>query len=54
MKILPDFRSPDNLRLSAAPLYTSFTQLYDAVARIEHVVRERLYEKYPAKAPPVT
>lgn len=54
MKVLPDFRSPDNLRLSAAPLYTSFTQLYDAAARIERVVRERLYEKYPAEAPPVT
>jgi kynureninase len=54
MKVLPDFRSPDNLRLSAAPLYTSFTQLYDAVARIERVVRDRLYEKYPTEAPPVT
>lgn len=54
MKVLPDFRSPDNLRLSAAPLYTSYVQLYEAVARIERVMRERLYEKYAKEAPAVT
>jgi kynureninase len=54
MNVLPDFRSPDNLRLSVAPLYTSYRQLYEAVQRIAIVVRERLYENYSAQAAEVT
>ena len=48
MAVLPDFRYPDNLRLGIAPLYTSFADLHEAVARIARVVRER-----PLRALPV-
>jgi len=54
VKVIPDFRSPDNIRLGIAPLYTSFGEIREAVARIERVVTERLYEKYSAEAPDVT
>lgn len=51
MDVLLDFRRPDNLRLAAAPLYTTFRELYAAVERLRRVVVERLYEQY---APAVT
>jgi kynureninase len=54
MAVLPDFRYPDNLRLGIAPLYTSFGDLHEAVARIARVVRDRRYERYPAERPTIT
>ena len=51
MAVLPDFRYPDNLRLGIAPLYTSFADLHEAVARIARVVREGRYERYPSEPP---
>jgi len=54
MGVLPDFRYPDNLRLGIAPLYTSFADVGEAVTRIARVVRERLYERYPADRPTIT
>lgn len=54
MKVLPDFRRPDNLRFSVAPLYTSFTEIYEAVRRLHDVVAEGVYEQYADQAPAVT
>jgi kynureninase len=54
MGVLPDFRYPDNLRLGIAPLYTSFADLHEAVARIARVVRDRRYERYPTERPTIT
>lgn len=54
MKVLPDFRAPQNIRLGIAPLYTSFRDIHTAVMRLEKVVAEKLYEKYPPEAPLVT
>ena len=46
MKILPDFRAPDNIRLGIAPLYTSFTDLHTAVMRMKQIMEKKLYESY--------
>lgn len=54
MNVIPDFRSPDNLRLGIAPLYTSFAEIHEAVMRLSRVVVERSYEKYPKERPEVT
>jgi len=54
MKVLPDFRAPDTIRLGLAPLYTSFRDIHTAVTRLRAVVTERLYEHYSATAPVVT
>lgn len=54
MKVLPDFREPDNLRFSVAPLYTSYVEVYEAVRRLQKVVAEGVYEQYPTAAPAVT
>lgn len=54
VKVLPDFRKPDNIRLGIAPIYTSFVDIYEAVQRMERVMRERLHEQYSAEMAPVT
>ncbi len=54
MRVLPDFREPDNIRLDLAPLYTSFAEVWEAVDRIRRVVEEERYLWYPAKRLPVT
>jgi len=46
MKVIPDFREPDNIRLGLAPLYTSFRDVWEAVERIRQVVKERRYLRY--------
>ncbi|MGB9299880.1 MAG: kynureninase, partial [Anaerolineae bacterium] len=46
MKVIPDFREPDNIRLGLAPLYTSFRDVWEAVDRIRQVVKERRYLRY--------
>ena len=47
LKVLPDFRAPDNIRLGIAPLYNSFADIHAAATRLHSVVEDRLYEKYP-------
>jgi kynureninase len=47
MNVIPDFRAPDNIRLGFAPLYISFTDIWEGFDRIRKVVEERRYEKYP-------
>lgn len=54
MKVIPDFRMPDNLRLGVAPLNTRFSDLHEAAMRIGQVVEQRLYERYPSKGIEVT
>lgn len=54
MRVLPDFRPPDNIRLGIAPLYTNFHDIYTAVTRLRQIVDERLYEQYAGRTPTVT
>jgi kynureninase len=54
LRVIPDFRSPDNLRLGIAPLYTSFLDIYRAMQRIREIVVDRLYESFPIERLQVT
>ncbi|HZY44561.1 MAG TPA: kynureninase [Anaerolineae bacterium] len=54
LKVIPDFRAPDNIRLGIAPIYTSFAEIHEGVLRIKRVIEEKLYEKYPSERPEVT
>jgi kynureninase len=37
-KVVPDFRGPDSIRLGVAPLYTRFTDVWDALDRLRALV----------------
>jgi kynureninase len=54
MKVIPDFREPDNIRFGVAPLYTTFAEVLEAVLRTARVVEERRYLGYPEDRSPVT
>lgn len=54
MKVLPDFRGPNNIRLGIAPLYTSYVDLQEAVTRLRSLVVERQFENYPRETTTVT
>ena len=54
MNVLPDFRAPNNIRIGLVPLYTSFRDVHATVIRLQQIVAERLYEKYPHTIPIVT
>lgn len=54
MKVIPDFRYPDNIRCGIAPIYTRFEDVYTAMERLRRVMQEKLYEKYPVERPAVT
>ncbi len=54
LNVIPDFREPDNIRLGFAPLYISFTDIWEGFDRIREVVEEKRYEKYPKQKLTVT
>jgi kynureninase len=54
LNVIPDFRAPDNIRLGFAPLYVSFTDIWEGIDRIRKVVAEKRYEKYPKQKLTVT
>lgn len=54
LKVLPDFRKPDNLRLGITPLYTSFEDIYQAVMRMKQVMTEKRYLRYSQTGAKVT
>lgn len=54
MKVIPDFRYPDNIRLGIAPLYTSFADIHAAILRFRRVLTDRIYEEYPSDRQEVT
>jgi len=54
VRVIPDFRSPDNLRLGIAPLYTSFLDIQRALQRVRDIVVDREYEGYSAERLAVT
>lgn len=53
-KVLPDFRTPDRLRLGLAALTTSFTDVWDAADRLRRLVEAGEHLAYPAERARVT
>jgi kynureninase len=54
MRVVGDFREPDNIRLGVAPLYTTYAEIHEAMRRLRAVVADRRYEKFPADRSTVT
>ena len=52
--VVPDFRTPDRLRLGPAPLYTRFVDVWDAMDRLRSVLTEGAHESYPTERARVT
>ena len=50
--VVPDFRTPDRVRLGPAPLYTRFVDVWDAMDRFRAVLAEGAHQAYPARAGP--
>jgi kynureninase len=52
--VVPDFRTPDRVRLGPAPLYTRFVDVWDAMARFRAVLADGAQVSYPADRARVT
>ena len=46
VRVIPDFRAPDNIRFGVAPLYTTFAEIYRALARVRTIVVDKIYTQY--------
>jgi kynureninase len=53
-KVIPDFRTPDRLRIGLAPLYTRFVDVYEGFDRLRQIMASGGYERFPAVRPRVT
>ncbi|MQA83280.1 MAG: kynureninase [Streptosporangiales bacterium] len=53
-KVIPDYRTPDRLRLGPAPIYTRYVDVWDGLDRLRRVVEDRVYEEYSAEPTRVT
>ncbi len=54
VKVIPDFREPDNIRFGLTPLYTTFTEVYKTIIRIEEIISNKEFEMYSNKRKGVT
>jgi kynureninase len=52
--VIPDFRTPDRLRLGFAPLYTRFADAYTGLSRLRDVMESESYRAFPAELSRVT
>jgi kynureninase len=54
LKVIPDFREPDNIRLGLAPLYNTFGEVYEAVNRIDRITATGEFRKHSDERGEVT
>jgi kynureninase len=53
-QVVPDFRTPDRVRLGPAPLYTRFVDVWDAMDRFRDVLESGEHERVPGEHARVT
>lgn len=54
LRVIPDFRTPDNIRLGIAPLYSTFEEIHVALARMSEIVSTGEYRRFPREPLAVT
>lgn len=52
--IIPDFREPDNIRFGITPLYTTYTEIYEAVKQLKNIIVKTYYLKFSDQKDDVT
>jgi kynureninase len=52
--VIPDFRTPDRLRLGFAPLYTRYVDVFDALTRLRELTAAGKHLTFPAERSRVT
>jgi kynureninase len=52
--VIPDFRTPQRLRLGLAPLYTRFIDVYEGFDRLRQIMAAGTYRAFPAERSRVT
>jgi kynureninase len=52
--VVPDFRSPDVVRIGPAPLYTRYVDVWDGLDRLRRILAESRWEGHPATPGRVT
>ena len=54
LRVIPDFRAPNNIRLGIAPIYTSYKDIYKALKRIKAILEDGIYQNYSEEQLSVT
>lgn len=54
VKIIPDFREPDNIRFGFTPLYTTFEEIRQTTGRLKIIMETREYESFGSERNSVT
>ena len=54
LRIIPDFRDPDNIRFGFTPLYTTFKEVWLTAQRLKEIIKEKEYEQFSTQRPDVT
>ncbi len=52
--VVPDFRTPDRLRLGPAPLTTSYADVWEGLDRLRRLIESGAHESYPTQRSRVT
>lgn len=54
VRVIPDFRTPDNIRFGVTPLYTSYMDIFRAMDRLREITENKIYQHYSAERQKVT
>lgn len=54
LRVIPDFREPDIIRIGITPLYTSYSDIYKAIMRILEIVTSNEHQRFTGKRNKVT
>ncbi len=54
IKVIPDFREPDNIRFGITPLYTTFTEIWETVNRTKKIMESNEFQLFSDIRKPVT
>lgn len=46
VKVIPDFREPDNIRFGITPLYTTFSEIWQTINRLKEIMESGEYQSF--------